>query len=30
VRLAVEDLRDDDALGTRLLEEVRRHLRRDG
>jgi hypothetical protein len=30
VRLAVEDLHDDDALGSRLLEEVRRHLRRDG
>ena len=29
VRMAVEDLQDDDALATRLREEVRRHLRRD-
>jgi very-short-patch-repair endonuclease len=28
VRLAVEDLQDDDALVTRLREEVVRHLRR--
>jgi hypothetical protein len=30
VRLAVEDLHDDAALGTRLHEEVLRHLRRGG
>jgi hypothetical protein len=30
VRLPVEDLDDDDALDSRLLEEIRRHLRRDG
>jgi hypothetical protein len=30
VRLPVEDLHDDDALSSRLLEEIRRHLRRDG
>jgi hypothetical protein len=29
VRLAVEDLHDDDALSGRLREEVLRHLRRD-
>ena len=30
VRLAVEDLHDDEALTARLNEEVLRHLRRDG
>jgi very-short-patch-repair endonuclease len=29
-RIAVEDLKDDDALDGRLREEVVRHLRRDG
>jgi len=29
VRLAVEDLRDDNALTARLNEEILRHLRRD-